>query len=60
MAEFLADDVVYHLPGGHLSGGTLHGRVEVLERAAKAALDCESPPSIRVIRAAEGDGARVP
>lgn len=49
MAEFLADDVVYHLPGKHLGGGTLRGRVEVLERTAKAALDCDSPPRIALI-----------
>lgn len=53
MAEFLADDVIYHLPGKHLGGGTLHGRVAVLECAAKAALDCEPPPSISVIASAE-------
>ncbi|MGH7894806.1 MAG: nuclear transport factor 2 family protein [Candidatus Binatia bacterium] len=49
MSEFLADDVVYHLPGKHLGGGALHGRVEVLERVAKAALDCDAPPTIRLI-----------
>jgi ketosteroid isomerase-like protein len=49
MAEFLADDVVYHLPGMHLGGGTLRGRTAVLERTARAARDCEAPPSIALV-----------
>jgi len=59
MAEFLADDVVYHLPGKHLGGGTLRGRVEVLERAAKGALDCDSPPGIDVLSVIASDGFAV-
>ncbi len=54
MAEFLADDVIYHLPGKHLGGGTLRGRVEVLERAAKGALDCDSPPRIDLVSVIAG------
>lgn len=49
MGEFLAADVVYHLPGKHLGGGTLRGRAEVLGRVAKAALDCDAPPSIELL-----------
>jgi hypothetical protein len=58
MAEFLADEVIYHLPGKHLGGGTLHGRIEVLERVAKAALDCDSSPDVSLISViASGDFA---
>jgi ketosteroid isomerase-like protein len=51
MMEFLADDVIYHLPGRHLGGGTLHGRAELLERVATAARECDRPPSIHLISA---------
>lgn len=37
----LADDVVYHLPGGHLGGGTLRGRDAMLRRLADAGGWCE-------------------
>ena len=49
MAEFLTDGVIYHLPGRHLGGGTLHGRVEVLERVATAAGECDHPPRIHLL-----------
>src|SRR5262245_23899606 len=49
MFEFLADDVVYHLPGKHLGGGTLQGRRSVLERTAVAASSCDVPPTITVL-----------
>ena len=49
LAEFLADDVVYHLPGKHLGGGTIRGRLSVLQRTASAAASCEAPPVIRLI-----------
>lgn len=49
MADCLADDVIYHLPGKHLGGGTLRGRVEVLERLAERALDCDTPPRINLV-----------
>ena len=48
LAELLAEDVTYHLPGRHLGGGTLRGRAEVLERTAQAALSCDAPPTIRL------------
>jgi HAD superfamily hydrolase (TIGR01509 family) len=48
LAEFLAEDVTYHLPGGHLGGGTLRGRAEVLQRTAAAAQSCDAPPVIRL------------
>ena len=49
MFGFLAEEVLYHLPGKHLGGGTLRGRAAVLERTARAAASCESPPSISLI-----------
>ena len=49
LAEFLADDVVYHLPGKHLGGGTIRGRLPVLQRTASAAATCEAPPVISLI-----------
>ena len=49
MAEFLADDVVYHLPGRHLGGGALRGRGALLERMATAAADCDAPPRIALV-----------
>jgi len=49
MSEFLADDVVYHLPGRHLGGGTLRGRAELLGRMATAARDCDAPPRIALV-----------
>ena len=49
MVEFLAEDVVYHLPGKHLGGGRLRGRAEVLERTTKAALACDSAPTITLL-----------
>src|SRR6185436_10597125 len=38
-----------HIPGGHLGGGTLHGRGAVLARAAEAAIDCDAPPRIELL-----------
>jgi|SRR5581483_7376520 len=49
MAECLDDDVIYHLPGKHLGGGTLRGRGEVLERMAERAPDFDTPPRIRLL-----------
>ena len=49
MRRFLAADVVYHLPGRHLGGGTLSGRGEIFQRTARAASACESPPAIELI-----------
>jgi len=48
LAELLAEDVTYHLPGRHLGGGILRGRAEVLARTAEAALSCDAPPTIRL------------
>jgi HAD superfamily hydrolase (TIGR01509 family) len=48
IAAFLADDVVYHLPGRHLGGGTLRGREETLARMAKGGGACDSPPAMRL------------
>jgi HAD superfamily hydrolase (TIGR01509 family) len=49
LVDFLAEDAVYHLPGGHLGGGTLRGRAEILERTARAAASCEEPPAMRLL-----------
>jgi ketosteroid isomerase-like protein len=49
MAAFLADDVVYHLPGKHLGGGKLCGRDEVFARSARAAAECEAPPRVELV-----------
>jgi ketosteroid isomerase-like protein len=49
MTEFLADDVIYHLPGRHLGGGRLCGRDEVLARVATAARECDHPPRIQLL-----------
>ena len=46
MLELLHEDVVYHLPGRHLGGGTLHGRQALFERIGKAAAVCDEPPRI--------------
>jgi beta-phosphoglucomutase-like phosphatase (HAD superfamily)/ketosteroid isomerase-like protein len=48
LAQLLADDVTYHLPGRHLGGGILHGRTEVFERTARASRSCDGPPTIRL------------
>ena len=48
LAEYLADGVVYHLPGKHLGGGTLHGWKEILERTASAAQSCDDPPAMQL------------
>jgi ketosteroid isomerase-like protein/catechol 2,3-dioxygenase-like lactoylglutathione lyase family enzyme len=58
MRDLLAPDVVYHLPGRHLGGGTLRGRDEVLARTLGAAGECEAPPRIELIEVA-GAGAFV-
>jgi ketosteroid isomerase-like protein len=54
LAEFLDDDVVYHLPGGHLGGGTLRGWGEILNRTARAAQSCDDPPAMRLASAVAG------
>jgi ketosteroid isomerase-like protein len=59
MVEFLAEDVVYHLPGKHLGGGTLHGRAKVLERTAKAALACDSAPTLTLLSVTSTTGFAV-
>jgi beta-phosphoglucomutase-like phosphatase (HAD superfamily)/ketosteroid isomerase-like protein len=46
LAELLADEVVYHLPGEHLGGGTLRGRADVFRRIADAASVLDAPPTI--------------
>lgn len=52
----LADDVVYHLPGRHLGGGTLRGVGAVMERLISAGRSCEAPPDVRLTGvAASGD-----
>jgi HAD superfamily hydrolase (TIGR01509 family) len=48
LAELLAEEVVYHLPGRHLGGGTLRGRAELLSRIAAAASILDEQPTIRV------------
>ena len=42
LLSLLADDVVYHLPGGHLGGGVLHGRDALLRRLGAAAAWCDA------------------
>jgi hypothetical protein len=49
LAAFLADDVVYHLPGKHLGGGKLQGRDEVFSRSVSAAAECEAPPRVELL-----------
>src|SRR5882724_3907767 len=49
LADFLAPDVVYHLPGRHLGGGTLAGREAVFRRTAEAALSCDAPPRLQLL-----------
>jgi HAD superfamily hydrolase (TIGR01509 family) len=46
LAELLSDGVVYHLPGGHLGGGTLRGRADVFRRIADAASVLDAQPTI--------------
>src|SRR2546426_2982072 len=46
MAAFLAEDVVYHLPGAHLGGGRVDGRAALFGRLAAAARWCDAPPEI--------------
>ncbi|HXJ33011.1 MAG TPA: HAD-IA family hydrolase [Candidatus Eisenbacteria bacterium] len=58
LGDLLSDDVVYHLPGRHLGGGTLRGRSEVFERTARAALSCDGPPAVR-LRNVVGSGEHV-
>lgn len=48
MAVLLADDVTYHLPGGHLGGGVLRGRQAVFQRMAEAAPRFDEPPRIQL------------
>lgn len=46
--ELLAEEVVYHLPGQHLGGGTIRGRAEVFARMSAAARTLDEPATIRV------------
>jgi ketosteroid isomerase-like protein len=48
LAELLADEVVYHLPGKHLGGGTLRGRADVFRRISDAASVLDVQPTIRL------------
>jgi ketosteroid isomerase-like protein len=49
LAELLAPEAVYHLPGLHLGGGTLKGRAAILDRAVSAALSCDASPKVRLM-----------
>jgi len=49
MVDLLADDVVYHLPGGHLGGGRVDGRAALFARLAAAARWCDAPPEIELL-----------
>jgi beta-phosphoglucomutase-like phosphatase (HAD superfamily)/ketosteroid isomerase-like protein len=51
LARVLARDVVYHLPGRHLGGGSLRGRDAVFARTADAVAACETPPGIALVHA---------
>jgi ketosteroid isomerase-like protein len=53
MAALLAEGAVYHLPGGHLGGGTLAGRDAIFRRTADAARWCDEAPAIE-LRAVTG------
>ena len=44
----LSDEVVYHLPGKHLGGGTLQGRAALFNRIRQATSVLDERPSIRV------------
>ena len=50
MIDFLDEDVVYHLPGQHLGGGTLRGRRALFERLGKAAAACDGAPRIELLQ----------
>jgi ketosteroid isomerase-like protein len=55
MLDFLDEDVIYHLPGLHLGGGTLRGRRALFERLGRAAAACDAPPRIELLQViAEG------
>ena len=49
MIEFLDEAVIYHLPGNHLGGGTVRGRLALFERTGKAAAACDAPPRIALL-----------
>ena len=51
MAEVLAENVVYHLPGGHLGGGRLDGRAALVARLVASARWCDAPPEIELLEA---------
>jgi ketosteroid isomerase-like protein len=48
LVALLSDEVVYHLPGNHLGGGTLRGRAEIFGRLATAAAALDAQPTIRI------------
>jgi ketosteroid isomerase-like protein len=52
MRDFLSAAVVYHLPGRHLGGGTLHGRDAVFRRTMEAAQECDEPPRMQLLEVA--------
>ena len=52
LLAFLDERVTYHLPGKHLGGGALCGRVAILDRMRKAARACESPPRVELLHIA--------
>lgn len=52
LLALLSDDVVYHLPGLHLGGGTLDGRQEMFERMVSAARSCSAPPRVELLSVA--------
>ena len=52
LLELLADDVIYHLPGHHLGGGTVHGVRSLLDRVGAAARLCSSPPKVEPLSVA--------
>ena len=52
LIELLSDQVVYHLPGQHLGGGTVQGRAALFERMSRASAMCTEPPSAELLGAA--------
>lgn len=50
MMQFLADDVLYHLPGKHLGGGIVRGKSALLTRIAKTASWFNRPPKVTLLK----------
>ena len=51
LVELLSDQVLYHLPGKHIGGGTLQGRSALLHRLSAAASACDTAPTAQLLGA---------